>query len=344
VALPPIHLFGDHLVERGPNEKLPADDSVESQTAGIGSKPSNSEPPIEDVASKQPTVAPAENLSESGPLVFAAQLTEAGSSKTSTEGISTSPGTTPVPDSGHRAAAPNPAPIAAEGDGAASENEQAPAKESETALSLKQLNGNAGNLSGQKPDVGGTLTGMETPSKAMEPTSLQPRSGIQAPPAMSSDTNVQSKSEINTSANTPPAKEISLRVVVSDSTLDLKFTDSGGKVQVSVRSADTDLAHSIQAGVGDLVSQLERKGFETETWMPQDHAFATPATAESSAANNGSPDPQQHFDRGSQQQPGDGRQQSQGQGQGQGQGQRPKWFNEAEFGFSLDGSSGVNTK
>lgn len=131
-----------------------------------------------------------------------------------------------------------------------------------------------------------------------------------------------------------------MRVPVTDSMVDLKVTANDGKLQVSVRSADPELAHSIQSGIGDLVGQLEKKGFETETWLPAERSVAAAApTAEPSSPHSGSGNSQQQSGRGAQQQ-GDGRQHSQGQGQGQ----KPKWLDEMEFGFSLDTSSGANVQ
>lgn len=126
-----------------------------------------------------------------------------------------------------------------------------------------------------------------------------------------------------------------MRLPVSDSTVDLKFTDNAGKVQVSVRSADPELAHSIQASLGDLVGQLEKKGFETETWVPAERGIAAPPANEPSSPNSGSGNSQKQSGGGAQQQ-GESRQ------QGQGQGQRPKWLDELEFGFSSNTSSGAN--
>ena len=65
------------------------------------------------------------------------------------------------------------------------------------------------------------------------------------------------------------ARQISLKLAAADSTrVNVDLLERAGKVQVSVRTPDHELAKSLQADLGDLVSRLENKGFKTETWVP----------------------------------------------------------------------------
>lgn len=88
-------------------------------------------------------------------------------------------------------------------------------------------------------------------------------------------------------------REISLRIPGTDSQpVDLRVTERGGKVQVSVRTPDSNLAEAMRSNLGDLVGRLEQRGFATEAWFP-------PRAGESSPHPT-SPDRSQSFG-----QPGD---------------------------------------
>jgi hypothetical protein len=68
-------------------------------------------------------------------------------------------------------------------------------------------------------------------------------------------------------------REVSLRLSVPSSStaasnVDVQLAERAGKVQVAVRTADQDLARSLQGNLGELVSRLEEKGFKTDAWTP----------------------------------------------------------------------------
>ena len=48
----------------------------------------------------------------------------------------------------------------------------------------------------------------------------------------------------------------------------VQVNERGGKIDIAVRSADTQLSRSLQSGLGDLVAQLENRGFKTDAWTP----------------------------------------------------------------------------
>jgi hypothetical protein len=75
-----------------------------------------------------------------------------------------------------------------------------------------------------------------------------------------------------------PFRQISLKLSTDDSTrVNLDLIEKAGKVQVTVRTPDHELAKSLQADLGDLIGRLESKGFKTESWIPSTiHQAATP--------------------------------------------------------------------
>jgi hypothetical protein len=67
-------------------------------------------------------------------------------------------------------------------------------------------------------------------------------------------------------------------------TVDL--SERAGKVQVSVRTADPELAKSLRGDLGDLVGRLEGKGFKTEAWVPTASRHTPAAAPEQSGSSN----------------------------------------------------------
>jgi hypothetical protein len=71
-----------------------------------------------------------------------------------------------------------------------------------------------------------------------------------------------------------PLKEIAIRVPESSGrNVDVHLVERGGKLTVDVRTANPDLAETLRAHVGDLVTQLDSTGFHTETFRPGDHSL-----------------------------------------------------------------------
>ncbi|HLJ17802.1 MAG TPA: hypothetical protein VKV15_25115 [Bryobacteraceae bacterium] len=139
-------------------------------------------------------------------------------------------------------------------------------------------------------------------------------------------------SEPQTTSRAEPSHGISLRLSGPDSaSVDVQVLERSGKVQVAVRSNDADLSSSLRQNLGDLVSNLETKGYKTETWAP---AERTPVISSETANDTGSRN-SSHSDT-----PGKGSDQSGGNRDGGGQRQRqqqqgrPFWIQ--EFENSLD--------
>ncbi len=137
---------------------------------------------------------------------------------------------------------------------------------------------------------------------------------------------VESKSDTNLKLRPQPAREISLRLPGADAGgVDLRITEKAGKVQVTVRTDDEALSHSLRSDLGELVGRLEKKGFTTETWVPGDKAGEHLTTTESAGAQS---DPgKQHS--------GDGSEQG-GGSRHQGQNRRPQWMNDPETNFTVE--------
>lgn len=341
VLLPPITLLSDHAAEQSPTHKIertePEPSAIELSTRPIPNEVPTPEP------SKAPAMQPSSAVPPSGDLVFAAQLTDVRPSPASTASLASSDGvvtekslSTPQTDKSDSSLSTTPSLSSTTVDENGVSSAQQSLKDTDKESIVKPPDASPVGSADVKTDPNAALNANLPP---VEPASAGPKNLPVPAATASSDTNVELKSD--SSQHQPAAKEISLRVPVSDSYIDLKFTDNAGKVQVAVRSTDPELAHSVQSSIGDLVGQLEKKGFDTETWVPQERGFASPLAAETSSHGSESGNSQQQPGRGGQQ-PGEGRQHSQSQGQGQGQ--RPKWLDELEFGFSLDTSSGANVR
>jgi hypothetical protein len=123
--------------------------------------------------------------------------------------------------------------------------------------------------------------------------------------------------------HTQPAKEISIRLTLAESTpVDIKLVDREGSVRVAVRTADPDLTRNLQSGLSDLVHRLEHKGFEAEVWSPATNSgiALSPGAAsngDGAASEHGTKDPREGMQQGNSEQQNNGR-------------NRPKWVAELE--------------
>lgn len=131
--------------------------------------------------------------------------------------------------------------------------------------------------------------------------------GKTAPPQPPHSTTVPSELENSSVVQTQPIREISFRLAAASASVDVQVAQRGGKVQVAVRTADQDLAQSLQTNLGELVGRLEDKGFKAETWAPMAAPHGSAAVREPSNSANS----QGQSDHSAYQ----GRQQDQRQGQ-----------------------------
>lgn len=61
--------------------------------------------------------------------------------------------------------------------------------------------------------------------------------------------------------------------------VEVKVLERAGQVHVAVRSADPQLNRSLGEGLGELVANLESRGYSAETWRPQSQGTAHAALA-----------------------------------------------------------------
>jgi hypothetical protein len=95
-----------------------------------------------------------------------------------------------------------------------------------------------------------------------------------------------------------PIREMSLRLTSPTNQVDVQLSARFGSLQVAVRTADPDLAKSLQGNLGELVGHLQEKGFRTDAWTPMDTqrsglAFkdtSNKSDSEASGSQGGQPD------------------------------------------------------
>jgi hypothetical protein len=169
-----------------------------------------------------------------------------------------------------------------------------------------------------------TTPSQSTPSQATPSQASSPQATpIQATAseAKASDApKVVNEPEINAAPQAQPARQISLKLIGDDSSkVTVDLSERAGKVQVSVRTADPELAKSLRGDLGDLVGRLESKGFKTEAWVPTASRHTPAAAPEQSGSSNSQRDPRNS---------GSGTDQRQGrQGQnGSNQRQQARWM------------------
>jgi hypothetical protein len=135
--------------------------------------------------------------------------------------------------------------------------------------------------------TGANATGAEAPSRPPDtlgpPVTRVDRSSAREPSALK----VASEPETKVGIAPPPFRQISLKLTTDDSTrVSLDLIEKAGKVQITVRTPDHELAKSLQTDLGDLIGRLEGKGFKIESWIPATvHQAAAPSP--SSDSNNG---------------------------------------------------------
>jgi hypothetical protein len=114
----------------------------------------------------------------------------------------------------------------------------------------------------------------------------QARTKIAAPQPPQAPT-VSPEVETTSAVPSQPIRQISLRLAgAASAQVDVQVEERAGRVQVAVRTADPDLAKSLQINLGDLVGRLEEKGFKTEAWTPATAQPSGGAVRETSTSAN----------------------------------------------------------
>lgn len=84
--------------------------------------------------------------------------------------------------------------------------------------------------------------------------------------------------------NSEPVRNVHMQVVGdNNSRVDVRLTDRGGELHISVKSGDTNLAQNLQDHMPELTSRLEQQHFQTEVWIPK---LADSGKAETSGARD----------------------------------------------------------
>jgi hypothetical protein len=110
--------------------------------------------------------------------------------------------------------------------------------------------------------------------------------------------------------------------------VDLTLVERAGALSVSVRSADSNLARSLQEHLPDLSARLGEQRYQTETWTPR---VELPSASAGSAGSGESGS--RNFESGGQKPGGQNGNSNPEQQQGRREGEAPAWFEElAAFG------------
>lgn len=118
--------------------------------------------------------------------------------------------------------------------------------------------------------------------------------------------------------------------------VEVRVVERAGQVHVAVRSADARLNQSLAENLGELVANLENRGYATETWKPQGSGAQAGLTAALSDAQAQPLQPgagnesAQEFGRGRQDTAGEESPQQQRRGQDEA---RPEWLEMLEGAF-----------
>jgi hypothetical protein len=159
-----------------------------------------------------------------------------------------------------------------------------------------------------------------------------------APPTSSRDVEparppVAAPPEPTLQPKTEPLRDLAIRLSPDGSgQVDLKIQERAGEVHVAVHSASPELTSDLRQHIGDLVTNLDRSGFRTETYKPT--AETSSATASRSAGQSAH-DPQQDLP---------GRQQSQQHQQQQQPFGRPRKSKQPQWLTEMNNVEGIQSK
>ena len=163
----------------------------------------------------------------------------------------------------------------------------------------------------QRPAVEDSNGRLETTPRSSEASRAQPAN---EPPATET-------------VKAAPLREISLKVRGdTDAGVDVHILEDKGKVHVEVRTADSHLATSLRENVGDLVGNLDKSGYRTESLKTHQDSPTVSATdgAQQASTNTGGRQSSAEQDPMA----GQGGQSGQQHQQGHGRGNRPRWLDE----------------
>jgi hypothetical protein len=150
-----------------------------------------------------------------------------------------------------------------------SSNDQAPAKDSKAQPGRKDapLETEVKSARAVAPD----LQVRALPGKAGAVDDVVEPKAIGTPMAVRGAAPAQPNSVVSVQ----PTRQISVQLKTEGSKpVEVQLIDRAGRIDVAVRTADRELAKSLQTDLGDLVGRLENKGFKTEAWVPSAARFS----------------------------------------------------------------------
>lgn len=126
--------------------------------------------------------------------------------------------------------------------------------------------------------------------EARDGIGVRAKAAVQPPPVPAAP----AEKEVAGPTPLQPVHSVSLRLATAASApVDVQVAARAGKLQVAVRTADPDLAKSLQGNLGELVGRLEEKGFRADVWTPA----AAPHGPAPAREPSTSPDSQGHSDQ-----------------------------------------------
>ena len=109
-----------------------------------------------------------------------------------------------------------------------------------------------------------------TPSGSISPVKPQPSENNPA------TAKLESKTETSLPNQPQAAREISVKLSRPEMpNVDIRLSDRGGRILVSVRSESPELAASLRSDLGELVGRLEGRGYQAETAVPSERIEAS---------------------------------------------------------------------
>jgi hypothetical protein len=194
-------------------------------------------------AAEESTVGAAKYL----PASASSDTNDSGSADISPTGGSDVPA--PIPNPLETTAAAPPGPV--EDDGFADNRQEEPPKPSRVERSPSFPEQMIPNTFVASP--AGNTPSSEVEQKAHAPLPEKPQSN--------SETNPPNRAQLT--------RDITVKVEGSEmANVDVRLSERGGKIVVSVRSQSPELAQSLRTDLGDLVGRLESRGYRSDTTIP----------------------------------------------------------------------------
>jgi hypothetical protein len=161
-----------------------------------------------------------------------------------------------------------------------------------------------------------TDTGVAAPASGNRPAA--PEAAGNAAPAPAAEPASQASA---------PVRAVRVQLAAADNQrVDLTLVERAGALSVSVRSADSNLARSLQDHLPDLSARLSEQRYQTETFTPTPRVELPSASAGSAGSSESG---RRNFESGGQKQGGqNGNSNPQQQQQGGRENEAPAWFEE----------------